>query len=106
MDDVEELFVRHFTEGDKRKAKMYLKPNQREESHSTTFFIGNIFLIRFHSIINVDFQILNRPVKFPGLFTGGFLALSIGYCIMAHIAGMYTQESNKVYMSTSYPVLR
>lgn len=79
MDDVEELFVRHFTEGDKRKAKMYLKPNQREESHSTTFFIG--------------------------LFTGGFLALSIGYCIMAHIAGMYTQESNKVYMSTSYPVL-
>ncbi|KAF8779279.1 hypothetical protein HU200_002960 [Digitaria exilis] len=79
MDDVEELFVRHFTEGDKRKAKMYLKPNQREESHSTTFFIG--------------------------LFTGGFLALFIGYCIMAHIAGMFTQQSDKVYMSTSYPVL-
>ncbi|TKW21318.1 hypothetical protein SEVIR_4G166900v4 [Setaria viridis] len=79
MDDVEELFVRHFTEGDKRKAKMYLKPNQREESHSTTFFIG--------------------------LFTGGFLALFIGYCIMARVTGMYTQQSNKVYMSTSYPVL-
>ncbi|CAL5047687.1 unnamed protein product [Urochloa decumbens] len=79
MDDVEELFVRYFTEGDKRKAKMYLKPHQREESHSTTFFIG--------------------------LCTGGFLALFIGYCIMARIAGMYTQQSNKVYMSTSYPVL-
>jgi hypothetical protein len=25
---------------------------------------------------------------------------------MAHIAGMYTQQSNKVYMATSYPVLR
>jgi hypothetical protein len=24
---------------------------------------------------------------------------------MAHIAGMYTQQSNKVYMATSYPVL-
>ncbi|KAL6909816.1 hypothetical protein ACP4OV_001475 [Aristida adscensionis] len=79
MDDVEELFVRHFTEGDKRKAMKYLKPNQREESHTTTFFIG--------------------------LCTGGFMALFIGYCIMAHIAGMYTQQSNKVYMSTSYPVL-
>nr|CAB3470482.1 unnamed protein product [Digitaria exilis] len=67
MDDVEELFVRHFTEGDKRKAKI--------------------------------------PVKLPGLFTGGFLALFIGYCIMAHIAGMFTQQSDKVYMSTSYPVL-
>ncbi|GJN28846.1 hypothetical protein PR202_gb17018 [Eleusine coracana subsp. coracana] len=80
MDDVEELFVRHFTEGDKRKAMKYLKPNQKEESHTTTFFIG--------------------------LCTGGFVALFIGYCIMAHIAGMYTQQSNKVYMSTSYPVLR
>nr|CAB3467988.1 unnamed protein product [Digitaria exilis] len=67
MDDVEELFVRHFTEGDKRKAKI--------------------------------------PIKLPGLFTGGFLALFIGYCIMAHIAGMFTQQSDKVYMSTSYPVL-
>lgn len=79
MEDVEELFVRHFAEGDKRKAMKYLKPNQREESHTTTFFIG--------------------------LFTGGFAALFIGYCIMAHIAGMYTQQSNRVYMSTSYPVL-
>lgn len=79
MDDVEELFVSHFTSGDKRKAMKYLKPNQKEESHATTFFIG--------------------------LFTGGFVALFIGYCIMAHIAGMYTQQSNKVYMSTSYPVL-
>ncbi|KAF0904507.1 hypothetical protein E2562_035066, partial [Oryza meyeriana var. granulata] len=79
MDDVDELFVRHFAEGDKRKAMKYLKPNQREESHTTTFFIG--------------------------LYTGGFVALFIGYCIMAHIAGMYTQQSNKVYMATSYPVL-
>lgn len=79
MDDVEELFLRHFTDGDKRKAMVYLKPNQREESHCTTFFIG--------------------------LFTGGCIALFIGYCIMARIAGMYTQQSNKVYMSTSYPVL-
>ncbi|KAF7095096.1 hypothetical protein CFC21_097338 [Triticum aestivum] len=79
MDDVEELFVRHFASGDKRKAMKYLKPNQKEESHATTFFIG--------------------------LFTGAFVALFIGYCIMAHIAGMYTQQSNKVYMSTSYPVL-
>ncbi|PWZ17268.1 Phosphate transporter PHO1-3 [Zea mays] len=79
MDDVEELFLRHFTEGDRRKAMVYLKPNQREESHCTTFFIG--------------------------VSTGGFIALFIGYCIMARVAGMYTQQSNKVYMSTSYPVL-
>ncbi|XP_077242507.1 EXS (ERD1/XPR1/SYG1) family protein isoform X2 [Tasmannia lanceolata] len=79
MDEVEELFVKHFAEGDNRKAMKYLKPTQRKESHAVTFFIG--------------------------LFTGCFIALFAGYCIMAHIAGMYTRQSDSVYMETSYPVL-
>ncbi|KAK6931431.1 EXS, C-terminal [Dillenia turbinata] len=79
-DEVEELFVRHFAEEDKRKAMKYLKPNQRKESHAVTFFIG--------------------------LFTGCFLALFAGYVIMAHIMGMYKRQSNTVYMETVYPVLR
>ncbi|KAF6169002.1 hypothetical protein GIB67_038499 [Kingdonia uniflora] len=58
-DEVEELFVKHFTEDDKRKAMKYLKPHQRKESHAVTFFIG--------------------------LFTGCFVALFAGYVIMAHI---------------------
>ncbi|XP_074274709.1 phosphate transporter PHO1 homolog 1 [Silene latifolia] len=79
-DEVEQLFVRHFAEDDKRKAMKYLNPNQRKESHAVTFFIG--------------------------LFTGCFLALLAGYVIMAHIMGMYTkQSSDTVYMETVYPVL-
>ena len=57
-------------------------------------------------MIKIISESLCTTVKFSGLFTGGFVALFIGYCIMAHIAGMYTHQSNKVYMSTSYPVLR
>ncbi|XP_074571359.1 phosphate transporter PHO1 homolog 1-like [Curcuma longa] len=79
MDEVEELFIKHFADDDKRKAMKYLKPHQRGESHSVTFFIG--------------------------LFTGCFIALFIGYCIMAHIAGMYTGQSDTIYMETVYPVL-
>ncbi|KAK6921817.1 EXS, C-terminal, partial [Dillenia turbinata] len=87
-DEVEELFVRHFAEEDKRKAMKYLKPNQRKESHAVTFSIG--------------------------LFTGCFLALFAGYVIMAHIMGMYKRQSDTiymrqsdtVYMETVYPVLR
>ncbi|KAK1326558.1 Phosphate transporter PHO1-3 [Acorus calamus] len=79
IDEVEELFVQHFAEDDRRKAMKYLKPNQRKDSHSVTFFIG--------------------------LFTGCFMALFVGYCIMAHIAGMYTRNSDSVYMETVYPVL-
>lgn len=41
-DEVEEMFVKHFAEDDKRKAMKYLKPTQRTESHAVTFFIGNL----------------------------------------------------------------
>ncbi|XP_068643464.1 phosphate transporter PHO1 homolog 1-like [Aristolochia californica] len=79
MDEVEDLFIKHFAEEDKRKAMKYLRPTQRKESHAVTFFIG--------------------------LFTGCFIALFAGYVIMAHIAGMYTRQSDTVYMETVYPVL-
>ncbi|KAG0480736.1 hypothetical protein HPP92_011594 [Vanilla planifolia] len=78
-DEVENLFTKHFAGDDKRKAMKYLKPNQRKESHALTFFIG--------------------------LLTGCFMALFTGYCIMAHIAGIYTRRSNNIYMETVYPVL-
>lgn len=38
--------------------------------------------------------------------TGCFVALFLGYCIMAHIAGMYTQRRDSIYMETVYPVFR
>lgn len=79
-DEVEELFVKNFTEDDRRKAMKYLRPSQQhKESHSATFFIG--------------------------LFTGCFIALLAGYIIMAHITGLYRTQSDAVYMETVYPVL-
>lgn len=39
-DDVEEIFIKHFAEDDKKKAMKYLKPTQKKESHAVTFFIG------------------------------------------------------------------
>ncbi|XP_058195047.1 phosphate transporter PHO1 homolog 1-like [Rhododendron vialii] len=78
-DEVEETFIKHFADDDKRKAMKYLKPTQREESHTVTFFIG--------------------------LFTGCFIALFAGYVIVAHMAGMYGPKSDIVYMETVYPVL-
>ncbi|XP_057995335.1 phosphate transporter PHO1 homolog 1 isoform X2 [Hevea brasiliensis] len=79
VDEVEELFGRHFAQEDRRKAMKYLKPQQRKLSHSVTFFIG--------------------------LFTGCFIALLAGYVIMAHITGMYRRQADTVYMETVYPVL-
>ncbi|KAL7110494.1 hypothetical protein ACP275_05G029200 [Erythranthe tilingii] len=78
-DEVEEIFVKHFAEDNKRKAMKYLKPTHRKESHAVTFFIG--------------------------LFAGCFIALFVGYVIMAHITGMYRSSSDTVYMETVYPFL-
>uniref|UniRef100_A0A3Q7GDV3 SPX domain-containing protein n=1 Tax=Solanum lycopersicum TaxID=4081 RepID=A0A3Q7GDV3_SOLLC len=79
-DDVEEIFIKHFAEDDKKKAMKYLKPTQKKESHAVTFFIG--------------------------LFGGCFIALLVGYVIMAHITGLYRPKSDTIYMETVYPVLR
>ncbi|VFQ78063.1 unnamed protein product [Cuscuta campestris] len=79
-DEVEEIFIKQFADNDRRKAMKYLKPTLKKDSHVVTFFIG--------------------------LFTGCFIALLVGYLIMAHITGMYRQpESNTLYMETVYPVL-
>ncbi|KAL6969778.1 hypothetical protein U1Q18_029489, partial [Sarracenia purpurea var. burkii] len=43
-DEVEEMFIKHFADDDRRKAMKYLKPTQREESHAVTFFIGVLFV--------------------------------------------------------------
>ncbi|XP_057528617.1 phosphate transporter PHO1 homolog 1-like isoform X1 [Amaranthus tricolor] len=79
-DEVEELFVKHFAEDNKRMGMKYLKPNHHKESHVITFFIG--------------------------LFAGCFIALVAGYAIMAHLLKIYTKaSSDSVYMETVYPVL-
>ncbi|XP_059655579.1 phosphate transporter PHO1 homolog 1 [Cornus florida] len=78
-DEVEDLFVKHFAEDDRRKAMKYLKPTQPKDSHAATFFIG--------------------------LFTGGLIALFAGYVIMAHVMGMYRNQADTIYMETVYPVL-
>lgn len=44
-DEVEELFIKNFAEDNRRKAMKYLKPIQREESHTVTFFIGELLLL-------------------------------------------------------------
>nr|CAB3476581.1 unnamed protein product [Digitaria exilis] len=88
MDEVEEIFVRHFAGDNRRKAMKYLKPAaQRKESHAVTFFTG--------------------------LMTGCFAALFLGYCVMAHMAGLYLHAATRrreavavvSYMETAYPVL-
>ncbi|XP_023541788.1 phosphate transporter PHO1 homolog 1-like isoform X1 [Cucurbita pepo subsp. pepo] len=78
-DEVEELFTKNFAEEDKRKAMKYLRPKQRKESHGITFIVG--------------------------LFSGCFIALLVGYVIMAHIMGTYKRHPFSLYMETVYPVL-
>ncbi|KAD4983003.1 hypothetical protein E3N88_19674 [Mikania micrantha] len=78
-DEIEEIFMKQFTEDDRRKAMKYLKPTQREVSHVVTFFIG--------------------------LFTGCFIAFFVGYVMMAHTTGTYGPQTNTIYMETVYPLL-
>ncbi|KAL6525518.1 hypothetical protein OROHE_015825 [Orobanche hederae] len=41
-DEVEELFLKHFFNGDKRKVMTYLQPTQRRNSHPVIFFVDTV----------------------------------------------------------------
>eukprot|EP00252_Welwitschia_mirabilis_P023799 TRINITY_DN6839_c0_g1_i3.p1 TRINITY_DN6839_c0_g1~~TRINITY_DN6839_c0_g1_i3.p1 ORF type:complete len:690 (+),score=30.47 TRINITY_DN6839_c0_g1_i3:146-2071(+) len=77
-DEIELSFTKHFAEEDRKKAMKFLKPVEKKDSHAVTFFIG--------------------------LFTGCFIALFVGYAILAHLSGMYTDPSHTAYIETIYPV--
>ena len=40
MTKVEEIYTKHFTEGERKKAISHLRPIRKQGSHKTTFFTG------------------------------------------------------------------
>ncbi|KAK3190372.1 hypothetical protein Dsin_029933 [Dipteronia sinensis] len=78
MDEVESIFTKHFATNDRKKAMKFLRPQQQKDSHMVTFFVG--------------------------LFTGCFVSLFSVYAILAHLAGLFSANSEVAYMETVYPV--
>ncbi|KAI9194678.1 hypothetical protein LWI28_008116 [Acer negundo] len=78
MDEVESIFTKHFTTNDRKKAMKFLRPQQQKDSHMVTFFVG--------------------------LFTGCFVSLFSVYAILAHLAGLFSANSELAYMEIVYPV--
>jgi len=77
-DDIESTFIKYFMEDDRKKAMKFLRPREKKDSHAVTFFTG--------------------------IFTGCFLALFVGYAILAHLTGLYRDDDNSGYIATFYPV--
>ena len=40
MSKVEDIFTKHFAEGQRKKAVAQLRPTRRQGTHRTTFFLG------------------------------------------------------------------
>ncbi|KAL5208860.1 hypothetical protein ABZP36_033295 [Zizania latifolia] len=77
-DEVEGIFMKHFTRNDRKVAMKYLKPQQPRSTHMITFLVG--------------------------LFTGTFVSLFIIYAILAHVSGIFTSTGNTAYMEIVYHV--
>lgn len=77
-DDIESTFIKYFMEDDRKKAMKFLRPREKKDSHAVTFFIG--------------------------LFTGCFLALFVGYAILAHLTGLYTDSNNSGSIAVFYKI--
>lgn len=77
-DDIESTFIQYFMEDDRKKAMKFLRPREKKDSHAVTLFIG--------------------------IFTGFFLALFVGYAILAHLTGLYRDSDQSGYVATLFPI--
>lgn len=77
-DDIESTFIQYFMEDDRKKAMKFLRPREKKDSHTVTFFIG--------------------------IFTGFFLALFVGYAILAHLTGLYSDSDQTGYIAIFFPI--
>ncbi|CAM6047743.1 unnamed protein product [Sphagnum compactum] len=78
MTKVEEIFTKHFSDHDRRKAMTLLRPMQQHGNHTTTFFLG--------------------------IFAGWTVALLIGFLLILLTQNDYRTTGGKGYMETVFRV--
>ncbi|KAK6128840.1 hypothetical protein DH2020_037406 [Rehmannia glutinosa] len=80
IERVEDTFIKHFTNGNRRKGMKSLRPRDKKERHSTTFFLG--------------------------LFTGCTIALVAGIGVSIHARNLLNHEGREQYMNNIFPLYR
>ncbi|KAK6128859.1 hypothetical protein DH2020_037376 [Rehmannia glutinosa] len=78
IERVEDTFIKHFTNGNRRKGMKSLRPRDKKERHSTTFFLG--------------------------LFTGCTIALVAGIGVSIHARNLLNHEGREQYMNNIFPL--
>ncbi|PIN04430.1 hypothetical protein CDL12_23034 [Handroanthus impetiginosus] len=75
---VEDTFVKHFTNGNRRKGMKFLRQREKKERHRTTFFLG--------------------------LFTGCSIALIAAIIVSIHARNLLRHEGRGQYMDNIFPL--
>ncbi|KAG0627990.1 hypothetical protein M758_2G242000 [Ceratodon purpureus] len=78
MSKVEDIFTKHFAEGQRKKAVAQLRPTRRQGTHRTTFFLG--------------------------LFTGCSLALLVSFFFLVENPLSFDHGGGNEYLDTVFPV--
>ncbi|KAK6134010.1 hypothetical protein DH2020_032252 [Rehmannia glutinosa] len=99
-DEVEGIFVKHFAGDDKRKAMKYLKPTQKKESHSVTFFIVGIMFV--HLALVAKGYSYAQVQAIPGLLLLVPMLRELEYVACYYITGSYKTQDYQYCMRTTY----
>ncbi|KAK6134054.1 hypothetical protein DH2020_032199 [Rehmannia glutinosa] len=99
-DEVEGIFVKHFAGDDKRKAMKYLKPTQKKESHSVTFFIVGIMFV--HLALVAKGYSYDQVQAIPGILLLVPMLRELEYVACYYITGSYKTQDYQYCMRTTY----
>ncbi|KAK3041312.1 hypothetical protein RJ639_001414 [Escallonia herrerae] len=107
-DEVEEIFVKHFAQENRMKAMKYLKPTQRKDSHTVTYFIElkyrDVFLICTKSMTAVmGVLVLHLSLMTKGSYSQ--VQAIPGLLLLAFLV-LLVLPFNIIYKSSRYRFLR
>ncbi|KAI8541674.1 hypothetical protein RHMOL_Rhmol08G0080300 [Rhododendron molle] len=78
IDRVESTFIKHFSNGNRKRGIITLRPQARRERHRITFFLG--------------------------LFSGSSIALVVAIVVLIHARHLLKSNGRKVYMENIFPL--
>lgn len=110
MERVEDTFIKHFSNSNRRKGMNNLRPKTKKERHRISFSLGEMYFqssFFLAPIVVLGSVHLNQYISnLSGLFVGCSAALILALILIIHARGLLDKRGKTQYMENMFPLYR
>ncbi|KAH9675256.1 phosphate transporter PHO1 [Citrus sinensis] len=108
MERVEDTFIKHFSNSNRRKGMNNLRPKTKKERHRISFSLGEMYFqssFFLAPIVVLGSVHLNQYISnLSGLFVGCSAALILALILIIHARGLLDKRGKTQYMENMFPL--